>query len=134
MLNNHSLIKMPFRSKKADAWNDSETPAAATDDHHGDLTTSLDRKLSNVSTVDGAADHSHDVANNSSACPTGEDIQVNNAIPSQNILKKIEDYPVLDVDGKSIPFKAIYTGPNVARRVLIIFVRHFYCGVSYASL
>lgn len=122
---------MPFRSKKADAWNDTETPAAVIDDHHGDLTPSPDHKLSNVSTSDGANDHTKDDSSNTAACPTGDDIHVDNKIPNQNILKKIEDYPVLDVGGKSIPFKSIFTGPNVARRVLVIFVRHFYCGVSY---
>lgn len=109
---------MPNRTKKADAWNDTETPAATVDTEIPEAT---GRKSSSAS------------ANGSPACPSGEDIQVDNAIPSQNILKKIEDYPVLDVNGKSIPFKSIYTGPNVARRVLVIFVRHFYCGVSHPT-
>ncbi|OBT70419.1 hypothetical protein VE03_00022 [Pseudogymnoascus sp. 23342-1-I1] len=56
------------------------------------------------------------------------DVDTNNIIPSQSTLSKIEDYPVLDRDGKSVPFKSLYTGPNVPRRVLLIFVRHFYCG------
>lgn len=124
---------MPFRSKKTDAWNDTEIPAASiehdypTSDH---LTASPSPKLSNVSTDD----HTKDVPNNTAPCPTGDDIQVDNELPSLDILAKIQDYPVLDVDGKSIPFKSIYTGPNVARRVLVIFVRHFYCGVSYSPL
>jgi hypothetical protein len=57
------------------------------------------------------------------------DVDTNNILPTQSTLSKIEDYPVLDRDGKSIPFKSLYTGPNVPRRVLLIFVRHFYCGV-----
>ncbi|KFY39766.1 hypothetical protein V494_03851 [Pseudogymnoascus sp. VKM F-4513 (FW-928)] len=56
------------------------------------------------------------------------DVDTNNALPTQATLSKIEDYPVLDRDGKSVPFKSLYTGPNVPRRVLLIFVRHFYCG------
>ncbi|OBT86076.1 hypothetical protein VE02_05725 [Pseudogymnoascus sp. 03VT05] len=56
------------------------------------------------------------------------DVDTNNILPTQATLSKIEDYPVLDRDGKSIPFKSLYTGPNVPRRVLLIFVRHFYCG------
>lgn len=57
------------------------------------------------------------------------DVDTNNDLPSREALKKIEDFPVLDQDGRAIPFKTLYTGPNVARRVLIIFIRHFFCGV-----
>jgi hypothetical protein len=57
------------------------------------------------------------------------DVNTNNDLPTQATLKKIENLPILDKDGKSIPFKNLYTGPGVTRRVLIIFIRHFYCGV-----
>ncbi|RGP73395.1 peroxiredoxin 2 family [Fusarium longipes] len=56
------------------------------------------------------------------------ELATNNEIPSLETLKKIENYIVLDRHGKSHPFKTLYTGSNVARRVLIIFVRHFFCG------
>jgi hypothetical protein len=74
-----------------------------------------------------------DTSSKHSVDPTAEfagDIDTNNILPSQAILKRIENYPVLDKDGKSRPFKSVFTGPNVPRRVLIIFVRHFFCGVS----
>ncbi|KAJ9141618.1 Thioredoxin-like protein AAED1 [Coniochaeta hoffmannii] len=51
-----------------------------------------------------------------------------NDLPSPSTLRKIENYVVLDRDGKSHPFKSLYTGKHVARRVLVIFVRHFFCG------
>lgn len=54
-----------------------------------------------------------------------------NDLPSPSTLRKIENYVVLDRDGKSHPFKSLYTGKHVARRVLVIFVRHFFCGVSF---
>ncbi|EXL98401.1 AhpC/TSA antioxidant enzyme-domain-containing protein [Fusarium oxysporum II5] len=56
------------------------------------------------------------------------ELATNNDLPSAETLKKIENYIVLDRHGKSHPFKTLYTGSNVARRVLIIFVRHFFCG------
>ncbi|KAL3422556.1 hypothetical protein PVAG01_06712 [Phlyctema vagabunda] len=56
------------------------------------------------------------------------DVNTNDEIPSQAVLKKIEEYSVLDRDGKTIPFKSLYNGPNTTRRVLIIFIRHFFCG------
>ena len=60
-------------------------------------------------------------------------VDSNNEIPSPETLRKIEDYVLLDRDGKSHTFKSLYTGKHVARRVLIIFVRHFFCGVSTAA-
>lgn len=54
----------------------------------------------------------------------------NDDLPSPQTIRRIENYQVLDRYGKTHTFKSLYTGRNVARRVLIIFVRHFYCGVS----
>ncbi len=59
-------------------------------------------------------------------------VDSNNDIPTPETLRKIENYVLLDRDGKSHTFKSLYSGKHVARRVLIIFVRHFYCGVSTA--
>lgn len=62
------------------------------------------------------------------------EVMSNNDLPSAETLRKIENYVVLDNHGKSHTFKSLYAGRHVARRVLIIFVRHFYCGVSLPSL
>lgn len=62
------------------------------------------------------------------------DVQTNNNLPAPETLRKLGKYTVLDESGKSHTFKSLYTGPNVARRVLIIFIRHFFCGVSHSSL
>ncbi|KAJ8112942.1 hypothetical protein ONZ43_g5269 [Nemania bipapillata] len=59
---------------------------------------------------------------------TGE-VETDNGVPSLKTLRAIEDYVVLDNVGKTHPFKSLYSGHNVARRMLIIFVRHFFCGV-----
>ncbi|KAJ2901747.1 Thioredoxin-like protein AAED1 [Zalerion maritima] len=56
------------------------------------------------------------------------EVTTNNKLPSQDVIDKIGDYIVLDRHGKTHPFKSLYTGKNVARRVLVIFVRHFFCG------
>jgi hypothetical protein len=58
------------------------------------------------------------------------DVATNNELPSEKIITQIENYVVLDRAGKSHPFKSLYSGRNSARRVLIIFIRHFFCGVS----
>lgn len=55
-------------------------------------------------------------------------VEVNNDIPSERDLKRVEDLVVLDSSGESRPFKSIYRGEGVAPRQLIIFIRHFFCG------
>ncbi|KAK2004222.1 hypothetical protein LX36DRAFT_480297 [Colletotrichum falcatum] len=72
-------------------------------------------------------DTSIEIDNTKPADFEGE-IQTNNDLPTPQTLKKIENYVVLDRHGKSHSFKSLYTGRNVARRVLVIFVRHFFCG------
>ena len=57
------------------------------------------------------------------------DVTTDDKLPTLETLKKIENLSVLDQDGKAVPFKNLYTGPNVPKRVLIIFIRHFFCGV-----
>ncbi|ROW00749.1 hypothetical protein VMCG_06470 [Cytospora schulzeri] len=56
------------------------------------------------------------------------EVLTNDELPSPETIRKIENYIVLDRHGKTHTFKSLYTGRNVARRVLIIFVRHFFCG------
>ncbi|KAG0646237.1 hypothetical protein D0Z07_8292 [Hyphodiscus hymeniophilus] len=56
------------------------------------------------------------------------DVNTNNDLPSQAILKSVADMPLLDKDGKVVPFKNLYSGTNGTRRVLVIFIRHFFCG------
>ena len=55
---------------------------------------------------------------------------VNNDIPTEKDLSAVADLLILDAQGKSRPFKEIYQAPHVASRQLIIFIRHFFCGVS----
>lgn len=61
-------------------------------------------------------------------------IDTTNQIPSAETIEKINSFVVLDGDGKSHTFESLYNGPNSPRRVLLIFVRHFFCGVSRALL
>ena len=58
------------------------------------------------------------------------DVLVSNDIPTQADLDKCSDLLVLDAQGTSRPFKTLHAGEGVAPRQLIIFVRHFFCGVS----
>lgn len=65
--------------------------------------------------------------------PTGDfngDIEVSDKLPSKGDLEKVANLPVLDASGKSLPFKTLHSNPGGISRVLIIFIRHFFCGVS----
>lgn len=53
----------------------------------------------------------------------------NDTPPSLKELKAVEDIPVFDSEGVERPFKSLYGGPGSARRVLVVFVRHFLCSV-----
>lgn len=71
------------------------------------------------------------------ADPTADftgDVDTDNILPTLDTLRRAEDLSVLDEDGKARPFKSLYAAPNIARRVLVIFVRHFFCGVCRTPL
>lgn len=60
-------------------------------------------------------------------------VDVNNELPTEKDLARVGDLLVLDAKGQSRPFKELYNAPHVAPRQLIIFIRHFFCGVSKVS-
>ena len=55
------------------------------------------------------------------------DIKVSNKLPSHSDIQKVSTLPVLDAGGKPHTFKSLHDGK---RKVLIVFIRHFFCGVS----
>lgn len=57
------------------------------------------------------------------------DVKVSNNPPSKATLATAGELPVLGVDGKKLSFKSLYAAADGEyRRVLIIFIRHFFCG------
>lgn len=63
------------------------------------------------------------------------DVKVSTALPSESTLERIADLPVFDVDGKTVPFKSLYwSNGNESKKVMIIFIRHFFCGVSVVDI
>ena len=64
--------------------------------------------------------------------PNGDfkgDIEVSNKLPSTAELDKAAKLPILDVNGKRKLFGNLFTGESASKKHLIIFVRHFFCGV-----
>ena len=58
------------------------------------------------------------------------DVKVNDHPPTKEDLERVAMLPVLDVNKKSHTFKSLWADDeNGSRRVLVIFIRHFFCGV-----
>ncbi|KAI0386666.1 AhpC/TSA antioxidant enzyme-domain-containing protein [Hypomontagnella monticulosa] len=109
--NGSHITDKPVQSGGPTASTEASTPAA---------------KDTNLTVQPIVTDHTHDDSVNPPDFQ-GE-VQTNNDLPTIETLRKIETYAVLDSDGKSHTFKSLYAGHNSARRVLIIFIRHFFCG------
>ncbi|KAJ5168717.1 uncharacterized protein N7482_004311 [Penicillium canariense] len=72
------------------------------------------------------------------ARPVADDVKVadaksaevpsNDKPPSTDAIRKVEDYMVFDSKGEKHTFQSIYDGPDSTGRVLVIFIRHFFCG------
>ncbi|KAA6409169.1 MAG: hypothetical protein FRX48_06722 [Lasallia pustulata] len=43
-------------------------------------------------------------------------------------LRSAAEIPILSADGTSRPFQSLYANSSAPERVLIIFIRHFFCG------
>ncbi|KAI1758745.1 hypothetical protein GGR53DRAFT_210164 [Hypoxylon sp. FL1150] len=97
------------------------TPATA-----AKVTESVAPSTTTTTTTTAAATHSDEDSMN--APDFQGEVLTTNDLPTIETLRKIEAYTVLDHDGKSHTFKSLYAGRNSPRRVLIIFVRHFFCG------
>jgi len=61
-------------------------------------------------------------------CGVGDPAPVTDQIPTAADLSKASELPVLDSSGKSYKFSEIYD--SGVERHLIVFIRHFFCGVS----
>ncbi|KAK3359074.1 AhpC/TSA antioxidant enzyme-domain-containing protein [Lasiosphaeria hispida] len=126
--------KEEHREKPAVPTLKTTTISAAATSAPGSTEAALPVSISRSSTVDGAADHDHDHdqdhydPDDVNPLDFQGAVETNNELPSPETLARIENYIVLDRDGKSHSFKSLYTGKHVARRVLLIFVRHFFCG------
>lgn len=51
------------------------------------------------------------------------------ALPDAKTLQEARDLPLLDGDGNKTTFGAITTPKEGTPRQLVVFIRHFFCGV-----
>lgn len=55
-------------------------------------------------------------------------------LPDPKALEAAGDFDITDENGNKIAFKSLFTGKPEGERQLIIFIRHFFCGVSPSAL
>lgn len=58
------------------------------------------------------------------------DVAVNDNLPTQKMLDACAEVDLLDSEGKKHSFKSLFTEKTGPSRHLVVFVRHFFCGVS----
>jgi hypothetical protein len=51
-------------------------------------------------------------------------------LPSTQAIDKAGEHLIKDENGNEVAFKTLYTDKPADERQLIVFVRHFFCGVS----
>ncbi|MCJ1272254.1 hypothetical protein MMC21_000040 [Puttea exsequens] len=57
------------------------------------------------------------------------DVKVNNKLPTTKELERVKKLPVLDTDKKSYTFGSLIdSNHDEPQRVLVVFIRHFFCG------
>lgn len=85
--------------------------------------------------AEGAVPPSHDDQDGTNPLDFAGSVDITNLhqLPTLETIKKLDKHLVLDRNGKSHTFRSLYTGRHVARRVLVIFVRHFFCGVCFCA-
>ncbi len=93
---------------------------AATDSKHSALETDANSKLQNTS----------ENPTQDCGCDAPSPAPVTDKIPTTSDLEKIDELQVRDAEGKSLKFREVYDDSS-AERHLVIFIRHFFCGVRY---
>ncbi|KAF4119986.1 hypothetical protein GMORB2_3397, partial [Geosmithia morbida] len=57
-------------------------------------------------------------------------VRASDEVPAVDKLHSIQDYTVPDHTGALHPSKSLWSGDGATGRVLVIFIRHLYCGVE----
>lgn len=59
-----------------------------------------------------------------------DSIDISDDFPDNEAVAEAGEVLIYDSDGNERPFKSIYSGDPIGEQQLVIFVRHFFCGVS----
>jgi hypothetical protein len=64
----------------------------------------------------------------------GVELESPSKLCTEKEFEEAGNIPIFDAEGNSRPFKSLYTGNQaIGEQQMIIFVRHFFCGVSFFS-
>jgi hypothetical protein len=75
-------------------------------------------------------DHSCELENDDEFERMRVEIDISDDLPDEETLKEAGDIPIFDSEGNARSFKSLYDGDMaLGEQQLVIFVRHFYCGV-----
>lgn len=58
------------------------------------------------------------------------DLPVTDDLPSAQTLAEAADIEVLDHKGQAHLFRTVYDRDETPSRAIVVFIRHFFCGVS----
>lgn len=63
--------------------------------------------------------------------PSGNDARTGAQyrLPSEEVIRQAGEVTIYDAEAKPVPFKSLYKADDQRKRVMIIFIRHFFCGV-----
>jgi hypothetical protein len=89
---------------------------------------------SSTSSVSNTANHLSSLDADEWLTRSHDDVDLNEPLPTQQDLSSVGDIQLYDANGNTRTFRSLYSGDDVmSERQLIIFVRHFYCGVRTFS-
>lgn len=61
--------------------------------------------------------------------PTATGAKVDSSLPTRDMLEKCANLPLLEQDGAEHSFESIVNRDSSKDRHMLIFIRHFFCGV-----
>jgi hypothetical protein len=93
--------------------------------------TNLSPSLASFDFQFSAVDHSCELESEDNFAQLQEEINISDDLPDKETLSEAGDIPIYDSEGNARSFRSLYSGDlAIGEQQLVIFVRHFYCGVS----
>lgn len=63
------------------------------------------------------------------ASTAAEETASHRQLPTPEALEEASEIKIKDKDGNEVAFKSLFIGKPESERQLIVFIRHFFCGV-----
>ncbi|KAK9241598.1 AhpC/TSA antioxidant enzyme-domain-containing protein [Lipomyces tetrasporus] len=61
------------------------------------------------------------------------EVEITDDLPSLDQLKSVAKIPIFDSDGQKLAFEDLFSNPDSGKkRIMVIFIRHFFCGNCHA--